>query len=142
MSRSKARPSPSTLRTPWARWPHDMTTSLTPWDFSQSSMKTMKGRSTRGTTGLGTVEVSGRSRVPSPPARMSACTSDRPVDRGAADRLIGQPGGAGGLGVEEVAAVDEQGSAHRGRHAGEGERLELGPLRDEHDGVGAGDRLL
>ena len=38
-------------------------------------MKAMNGRSTSGTTGLGTVEVSGRSRVPSPPARISACIS-------------------------------------------------------------------
>src|SRR5690349_16075147 len=35
----------------------------------------MNGRSTSGTTGLGTAEVSGRSRVPSPPARISACTA-------------------------------------------------------------------
>src|ERR1700757_3459463 len=34
----------------------------------------MNGRSTSWTTGLGIVEVSGRSRVPSPPARISACT--------------------------------------------------------------------
>ena len=33
----------------------------------------MNGRSTSGTTGFGTVVVSGRSRVPSPPARISAC---------------------------------------------------------------------
>src|SRR6185437_7616180 len=35
----------------------------------------MKGRSTRGTTGLGTVEVSGRRRVPSPPTKITACIS-------------------------------------------------------------------
>ena len=50
-----------------------MTTSSTPCERSQSSMNAMNGRSTSGTTGLGTVEVSGRSRVPSPPARISAC---------------------------------------------------------------------
>src|SRR5215213_9424445 len=67
-------PSPRTSRTPSARLPSDMTTSSTPWPRSHSSMKTMKGRSTSGTTGFGTAEVSGRSRVPSPPARISACT--------------------------------------------------------------------
>ncbi len=50
-----------------------MITSSTPCRRSQSIMNTMNGRSTSGTTGLGTDEVSGRSRVPSPPARMSAC---------------------------------------------------------------------
>ena len=52
--------------------------SSTPCVRSQSSMKAMKGRSTSGTTGLGTVVVSGRSRVPSPPARMRACIRPRP----------------------------------------------------------------
>src|SRR4051794_15101827 len=52
-------------------------------------MNAMNGRSTSGTTGLGTVEVSGRRRVPSPPARMSACmvsgsSRDVPLGRTAA----------------------------------------------------------
>jgi hypothetical protein len=37
------------------------------------SMYVMNGRPTSGTTGLGIVEVSGRRRVPSPPARINAC---------------------------------------------------------------------
>ena len=36
-------------------------------------MYVMKGRFASGSTGFGTVVVSGRSRVPSPPARISAC---------------------------------------------------------------------
>jgi hypothetical protein len=68
-----AEPSPRTFRTPRARNPQDITTSSTPWPRNQSSMKPMNGRSTSGTTGLGTVDVSGRKRVPSPPARISAC---------------------------------------------------------------------
>ena len=63
-----------TARTPSAMWPQDITTRSTPWRRSQSSMKPMNGRSTRGTTGLGYVVVRGRRRVPSPPARISACT--------------------------------------------------------------------
>jgi hypothetical protein len=55
-----------------------MTTSSTPCPCSQSIMKRMNGRSTSGTTGLGTVLVSGRSRVPSPPARISACIAYSP----------------------------------------------------------------
>ena len=52
-------PSPSTLRTLVARKPQDMITSSIPCWRSHSSMYEMKGRSTSGTTGLGTVEVSG-----------------------------------------------------------------------------------
>ena len=48
----------------------------------------MNGRSTSGTTGLGTVEVSGRSRVPSPPARISACIVEPRLLRLAA---VGRP---------------------------------------------------
>src|SRR3954470_22210536 len=136
-----AEPSPSTLRTPAARWPQPITTSSTPWRRSQSSMKTMNGRSTSGTTGFGTVEVSGRSRVPSPPARISACTSALPTDRRPTHRLVREAGGAGRAGVQEVAPVDEQRAAHGARDLREVERLELRPLRDEHDRVGAGDRL-
>src|SRR3712207_982905 len=126
--------------------PHDNTTSSTPWERSQSSIKAMKGRSTSGTTGFGTVLVSGRSRVPSPPARMSACIRDgRGLDgdavEGAADALVGQAGVAHGLRVEEVAPVDEHVAAHARGNLAEVEVGELRPLRDEHDGVGALDRL-
>src|SRR4051794_40917180 len=48
-------------------------------------MKTMNGRSTRGTTGLGTPVVSGRRRVPCPPARISACTGQQPSMRAVSD---------------------------------------------------------
>ena len=41
---------------------------------SQSTMYQSIGRLTIGTAGLGIVEVSGRSRVPWPPDRMTACT--------------------------------------------------------------------
>ena len=37
-------------------------------------MNVMNGRPANGITGFGVVSVSGRSRVPSPPARTSACT--------------------------------------------------------------------
>ena len=61
----------------------------------------MNGRSTSGTTGLGTVEVSGRSRVPSPPTRITACISASP-----SDALVYKPGGAHRVGVKRVAPVD------------------------------------
>src|SRR5215210_6247354 len=97
-------------------------------------MNAMNGRSTSGTTGLGTVEVSGRSLVPSPPARIRACIARR---RGSTppDPLVAQPG------VERVAPVDD----HVARHAlcgrGPVEVAELLPLRDEHGGVGVLERL-
>src|SRR4051794_20857462 len=104
-------------------WPQDITMSSTPWRRSQSSMKTMNGRSTSGTTGLGTVVVSGRRRVPSPPARISACTPLRPADRArrlelaaerrAPDALVGESGVADARGIEEVAPVYQQVAAHR-----------------------------
>src|SRR6187551_2896073 len=113
-----------------------MMTSSTPWPRSQSSMKAMNGRSTSGTTGLGTREVSGRSRVPSPPARMRACTGRAlagAVARGAPDRLVDEAGGARGVGVDEVAAVDEQRAAHGLARRREVELPELRPLGHEHD---------
>src|SRR5829696_5487076 len=139
-----ALPSPRTLRTPAARKPHDMITSSTPWPRSQSSMNAMKGRSTSGTTGFGTVEVSGRSRVPSPPARISACTSGaRPgaghrgshALRAAADALEGEARPAQRLGVEHVAPVDHEPTAHPPRRRVPVELLELRPLGHEHDRV-------
>ena len=126
-------PSPSTLRTLVARKPHDITTSSTPCRRSHSSMNETKGRSTSGTTGLGTVEVSGLSRVPSPPTRITACTSSpcvcarpplgcssrgriawtalrcvSPSGAGPSDALIEQPGATQGAGVEGVASVDDE----------------------------------
>src|SRR3954462_10992880 len=98
----------------------------------------MKGRSTKGTTGLGTVEVSGRRRVPSPPARMSACTGGSAPAVGArpADALVDQAGSPYRGRVPVVAAGDEQASPHPVRDLGEVELRELGPLRHQDDGVG------
>src|SRR5215208_7810837 len=101
-------------------------------------MKRMNGRSTSGTTGLGTVVVSGRRRVPSPPARISACIAsgssrDMPPISGGMlregplmasvlrgwcagrrrppDALVAQPGGDDRLRIEEVAPVDDERAA-------------------------------
>src|SRR5437870_7473818 len=48
-------------------------TAVTPWSRSSASWYARNGRFNRGTTGFGRVSVSGRSRVPWPPARMTAC---------------------------------------------------------------------
>src|SRR4051795_10363484 len=98
-------------------------------------MKATNGRSTSGTTGLGTVEVSGRSRVPSPPTRITACT--RAPSRRPPYAPVGQPGGGDRGRVQRVAPVDEQLPAHLPRHRAEVELLELVPLGHEDHGVGA-----
>src|SRR5205823_7202150 len=114
-------------------------------------MKVRKGRPASGITGFGTESVSGRSRVPSPPARTSACKSARlrhrllrPAGEVARppDALEREAGRAEQLHVEEVAAVDDQ----RARHplldlTPPVELAELRPLGDEDGGVGAGERV-
>src|SRR3954464_9170406 len=114
----------------------------------------MKGRSTRGTTGLGTVEVRGRRRGPSPPARISACMSapgsragtirhGGPADgfpgsggrarrggleRGPSHALVGESGSGDGGGVEVVAAVHHNVPAHALSDLVPVELAELRPL--------------
>ena len=126
--------------------PQEMTMSSTPWRRSQSSMKAMNGRSTSGTTGLGTVVVSGRSRVPSPPARIRACIRPsprrpcgaRPGRAGRRPRRSARrpsrPSGSRKL-RPSISSVPRMPSAT----AREVELAELRPLGDEHDGVGAVD---
>src|SRR5579859_6577887 len=94
----------------------------------------MNGRSTRVTTGLATRVVSGRSRVPSPPARITACIAARRSSD--ADALVDEPRGAHGVTVEDVAAVDDDVPCHGRRDRLPVEFEELGPLGDEHDRVG------
>src|ERR1700726_3982025 len=104
----------------------------------------MKGRSTSGTTGFGTVEVSGRSRVPSPPARITACIRallpgsgharcpPLPARRSPpAYPLVDEARGADAVGVERVAPVDDQVTAHPPRDLVPLELHELLPLGDE-----------
>src|SRR5947209_214853 len=123
--------SPSTSETDSERYPHDRSTSSTPWCMSQSSMNDRNGRPARGMTGFATVRVSGRRRVPSPPASTSACMS-------AADPLVFEAGTTEQLGVEKVAPVDDQRVRHPLHHlARPVEIAELGPLGYEHDRVGA-----
>ena len=104
----------------------------------------MNGRSTRVTTGLGSVEVSGRRRVPSPPTRITRLhhwPSSRRRRRRASARRGRRPrrqaGRADRRGVQRVAAVDRRRARHRPGHRGPVELAELLPLGDEHDGVGA-----
>src|SRR3954447_6231001 len=129
--------SPSTSSTACARKPQESSTSSTPWPRSQSSMKVRKGRPARGMTGFGTVRVSGRSRVPSPPARTSAC-----ILGSAPHTLVGEARGDQPLAVEVVAAVDDQRGLHRVLYIVRPvEVLELWPLRDEHRPVRSLKRL-
>src|SRR4051812_46620902 len=114
--------SPSTSCTPSDRKPHDRITSLTPCERSQSSMKVRNGRPASGITGLGTVRVSGRRRVPSPPASTSACIGS------AAYALVAEAGLLQRLGVEEVAPVDDQRHAHPFAQRRPVELAELFPL--------------
>src|SRR5947209_8094271 len=66
-------PVPSTSRTPPAKNPQERMISSTPCPHNQSIISSRCGRLASGTIGLGIVEVMGRRRVPSPPARISAC---------------------------------------------------------------------
>src|SRR3569833_4281479 len=97
----------------------------------------MNGRSTNGTTGLGTVEVNGRSRVPSPPTRITACMRALAPS----DAFVGEARGLDGLGGQRVASVDQDVAGHRAGDRAEVQLLELAPLGDEHDRVGAAHRL-
>ena len=99
----------------------------------------MNGRPANGITGFGVVSVSGRSRVPSPPARTSACTRQASTaDRRPADALVGEAGCAQRLVVEEVPPVHDERVAHQVLHRPRPVELaELRPLGDEHGGVGA-----
>ena len=60
---------------------------------------------------------------------------------GPADPLVVESRRAQRLGVEEVAPVDEQRPRHPLRRLGPVELGELGPLGDQHGGVGALERL-
>ncbi|MEZ5142691.1 MAG: hypothetical protein R2726_09275 [Acidimicrobiales bacterium] len=65
-------PSPKWLRMAFAMNATVTTMSSMPCRFSRSTMCSIIGRLTRGSIGLGALEVSGRSRVPSPPAMITA----------------------------------------------------------------------
>src|ERR1039458_468705 len=127
-------PSPSTFRTLVARNPQDMITSSTPCWRSHSSMNEMNGRSTSGTTGLGTVDVSGRRRLPSPPTRIAAWMPSPP-----SYALIDQARRTHGVRVQRLAPVDHQIAAHGGGDQLPVEIHELGPLGHQDYGVGVGD---
>src|SRR5215210_4831348 len=120
--------SPSTSLTASDMKPHERITSSVPCERAQSSMKVRNGRPASGITGFGVVCVSGRSRVPSPPASTSACTLP-------ADPLVGEARGHQLVAVEEVAAVHHERHAHAALDlTGPVELAKLGPLRHEHDG--------
>src|SRR3982750_3609563 len=99
----------------------------------------MSGLSTSGTTVLGTDEVSGRNRVPSPPTRITACIAvphgASGCQRSAADALVREPRGAHGAGVQRVAPVEDDRPGHALGDGAPVEADELVPLGDEHDRV-------
>src|SRR3954468_24570831 len=101
-------------------------------------MNVRNGRPASGITGFASASVSGRRRVPSPPASTSACTGPGlPADALVREALVPQEGT-----VEEVAPVDDERLAHLGLGGGPVELAELGPLGHEYHGVGPVDRLL
>ena len=79
-----AAPSPSASRTAAAPWPTHSTASRTPAAASHSSCRARNGRPPSGASGLGRSPKRGRSRVPSPPARIRAFTRARPGCSGGA----------------------------------------------------------
>src|SRR5919202_5019868 len=141
--------SPRTACTASERKPSDRIASSTPCAWSQSSMKLRNGRPASGSTGLGVVSVSGRRRVPSPPASTSACISGPTLGRDgrgdvgcAADTLVREARCDERVAVEEVAAVDDQGVGHDAANAIPVELEELWPFGDQHSAVGTFERLL
>src|SRR5436190_8652914 len=136
-------PSPSTARTPSAMNPQDMMAAPTPLPRSHSGIYGMNGRPPSGTISLGIVEVSGRSRVPSPPARISACTPAPPGSSPASapDPLVDEAGPPDPLRVDEVTSVDDQRAGHPLAQLEPVELGELGPFGDHDHGIGALGRL-
>ena len=67
------------------------TISSKPWRFSSPTMCSIIGRLTSGSIGLGALEVSGRRRVPSPPAMMTAFMWGRYPRSAVADRRRPRP---------------------------------------------------
>ncbi len=53
------------------------------------------------------------------------------------DAGVGKAEGAHFLRIEEIASVEEEGAQHALLEGGVGERLELGPFREDEEGVGA-----
>src|SRR5919197_1268513 len=100
-------------------------------------MKLRKGRPASGMTGLGTVSVSGRSRVPSPPARTNAC-----ISCSAPHALVRETCRGERLAVEVVASVDDERRLHDVLYIVRPvEFLELCPFGHEHCAVRPVERL-
>ena len=86
--------------------------------------------------------VSGRSRVPRPPTRITAGRLTARADLGrAADAVVGEAGRTQLGRVEHVPAVDQQRIPHAPGRLAPVELGELGPLGHEHGRVGAVERL-
>ena len=78
MSTPSDSPSPKYVRIACGMNARVTTTSSIPWRRSRSTMCSMHGFPTIGTIGFGWFEVSGRRRVPSPPAITTAFTPSPP----------------------------------------------------------------
>src|SRR3954453_20005988 len=100
----------------------------------------MNGRFASGRIGFGTVVVRGRSLVPSPPTRMSACTIGSGPS-GASDSFVYEPGGASRFSAQEVAAVDDHRIGHLRANLFEVELAELRPFGHDHGRVRSVERL-
>src|SRR5213596_1581737 len=89
-----------------------------PWRLSSSKMCPRQGLSTMGTIGLGRLIVSGRRRLPSPPAMTTACIERSLVRENASDRTCHLRGAKG-------CGVGEREHEHRHRRADHCERHEI-----------------
>src|SRR5438270_9985409 len=72
MRTPNSEPSPKYVRMAWGRNARVTTISSKPCSFRSRTMCSIIGRLARGIIGLGWFDVSGRSRVPSPPAMITA----------------------------------------------------------------------
>src|SRR5262245_4129561 len=143
------------------KYPHEMIERSTSCRARCSKVYARRGRSTSGSMSLRVRSVSGRSLVPCPPTRITAgrLTSgppppacghageiwvpSRPPAEGerlsyrATDAFVDEAEGLQRLGIEEVAAVDDDIAAHPPRRLRPVELADLGPLGDDDDAVRA-----
>src|SRR6266540_5832286 len=138
-------PRPPSSASKSSSWPAAQLTitRLTRAAASRPTWYAASGRPATGTSAFGRPAAASPSRSALPPARRIAST--RPFSpsgaSGPPDAFVLEAGRADHLGVEQVPPVDDEPGAHRVPDLRRGQRLELGPLGDDHGCVRPAHRL-